>query len=321
MTKIAITGSSGFVGNFLARYFSAQGIPVFGFDLKPLDFQKEYPNFTFVQTDIRDRAAIQAVFERENFTHVIHLAYLMAPQHDRAFEYDVDVNGSKNIFTIANATPSVRQFIHFSSVSIYGGWPDVPLWIDENYPRQPREWYYAINKKEIEDYYFSAPKNFKLVNFRMCTACGNSYWRNDGLVNIITKTPLGLLLDGKPLLVQFIHEADVTLLVELIINDPEIEGVYNLAPDSYAAEKDLSPNFRLFLPFPKFLFKAIISLLWNLRLIPVSPTSVDLTAHSIIMSPAKLQARYDYKFLYTTREAVLDDYYKGDKTKYEYRTK
>jgi len=319
--KIAITGSSGFVGNFLAKHFSSQGVAVFGFDIAPLDFQKDYANFTFVPADIRDRAAIKAVFEKEKFTHVIHLAYLMAPQHNRAFEYDVDVNGSKNIFDIARETASVQQFIHFSSVSIYGGWPDNPLWIDETYPVRPREWYYAINKKEIEEYYFLTAKNFKLVNFRMCTACGNSYWRNDGLVNIITKTPLGLLLDGKPLLVQFIHEADVTNLVELVVGDSEIEGIFNLAPDSYAAEKELSPNFRFFLPFPKFLFKAIISILWNLRLSPVSPTSVDLTAHSIIMSPAKLMKRYNYKFLYTTKEAVLDDYYKGDKTKYDYRAK
>jgi len=321
MIKIAITGSSGFVGNFLAKHFSSQGMAVFGFDLKPLDWQKNYLNFTFVKTDIRDYKTIKEVFVRENFTHVIHLAYLMKPQHNRAFEHDVDVNGSKNIFNISRETPSVRQFIHFSSVSIYGGWPDTPLWIDESYPLRPREWYYAINKKEIEEYYFATAKQFKLVNFRMCTACGNSYFRNDGLVNIIAKSPLGLLLNGRPLLVQFIHEADVTNLVELIINDLEIEGVYNLAPDSYAAEKDLSPNFKIYLPFPKFFFKLIINLLWNLRLIDVSPTSVDLTAHSIVMTPKKLMARYNYKFKYTTHEAFLDDYFKGDKTKYDYSGK
>ncbi len=321
MIKIAITGSSGFVGNFLAKHFSSRGIPVFGFDLSGLDFQKDYPNFTFVRADIRDKAAIEEVFFRENFTHVIHLAYLMKPQHDRKYEYDVDVNGSKNIFNIALETPSVRQFIHFSSVSVYGGWPDTPPWIDENYPLRPREWYYAINKKEIEEYYLSALKHFKLVNFRMCTACGNSYFRPDGLVNLIAKSPLGLLLDGRPLQVQFIHETDVANLAELVVGDPEIEGVYNLSPDSYAAEKDLSPNFKIYLPFPKYIFKLIIRVLWNLHLIDVSPTGVDLTAHSIIMTPAKLMARYNYKFQYTTKEAFLDDFYKGDKTKYEYRKK
>jgi nucleoside-diphosphate-sugar epimerase len=319
--KIAITGSSGFVGNFLAKHFSAQGITVFGFDRNQLNFQKEYQNFTFIQSDIRDHEKIKKVFAAENFTHVIHLAFLMAPQHDKNFEHDVDVNGSKNIFDIARETPSVQQFINFSSASIYGGWPDNPAWIDENYPIRPREWYYAINKKEVEEYYFSAPKNFKLVNFRMCTACGDSYFRNDGLVNIIAKSPLGLLINGQPLQVQFIHETDVINLVELVINDSEIEGIYNLAPDSFAAEKDLSPNFKIYLPMPKFIFKSIIGLLWNLRLIPVSPTSVDLTAHSIILSPKKLMSRCNYKFKYTVKEAFLDDWYKGDKTKYEYQNK
>ena len=59
--KIAITGSSGFVGNFLAKHFSAQGITVFGFDRNQLNFQKEYQNFTFIQSDIRDHEKIKKV--------------------------------------------------------------------------------------------------------------------------------------------------------------------------------------------------------------------------------------------------------------------
>jgi len=306
--KILITGSSGFVGNFLAKYFSAQGISVVGFDLHQLSFQ-DYANFTFINGDVRDKEKINNILQTEEITHVIHLAYLMKPQHDRNFEHAVDVDGSKNIFDAANSSKTVKQFIHFSSASIYGGRRDNPLWLKEDSFLHPGKWVYAQNKKEIEEYYFKNKRaDLKLINFRMCTAAGPSYFRHDGIVDILVKSPFGVLLDGRDTLVQFIHENDVKNLVELVINDPKIEGIFNLAPDSYAATKELAPKPKLFISFPKFLFKLIISALWYLRLSPVSPTSVDLVAHSIVISPEKLMKRYNYKFRYSTKETFFDEY-------------
>ena len=309
--KILITGSNGYVGNFLSEHFSRQGIPVVGLDIASMPRQEAYPNFRFVKCDVRDRPFVQRIFADEQPTHVIHLAYLMDPQHDVGFEKEVDVAGSLNVFCAAHATESVIQFIHFSSASIYGGWPDNPIGITEDQRPRPREWVYAQNKMWVEDFYFRHPKraDFRLVNFRMCTAVGPSYYKKGGVVAVLARSPVGLLLDGHDAEIQFIHEDDVKALVGLVLRDREVEGVFNLAADSHSCQRELNPNPRkIFISLPKRLFRAIVAVLWKLRLSAVSPTSVDLVAHGIVVSPAKLQKRYSYTFLYSTRDAFFDAY-------------
>jgi len=310
--KILITGSNGYVGNFLAEYFCKKGIPVVGVDLDSMVRQRFYPNFRFAKCDVRSHPGLLRIFADEQPTHVIHLAYLMDPQHDRNFEDDVDVNGSLAVFAAARQTESVTQFVHFSSASVYGGWPDNMPWITEEQEPRPRDWVYAQNKVRVEKVYFDSPHpGFKLVNFRMCTAVGPSYYKSGGVVSVLAKSPVGLLLDGKDTDIQFIHEDDVKRLVELVLNDPEIEGVYNLASDTFSNTKEMNPKrWKLFLPLPKALFRWIIAALWRLRLSSVSPTSVNLVAHGIVISPKKLQDRYGYKFLFGTREAFFDAFEK-----------
>lgn len=302
--KLAITGSNGYVGNFLSQYCSDKGISVTGIDIKSSKRQKNYLNFKFTKCDVRNKELLKQIFANEKITHIIHLAYLMEPQHNKKFEDDIDVNGSKAVFTAANETKTTKQFIHFSSTSIYGGWKDNPLWITEEHPAMPRDWVYAQNKKKVEEFYFSYKKrkDLKLVNLRMCTAVGPSYYKKGGVVKTLHSSPIGLFLDGKDTLIQFIYEDDVKQIIDLIITDDDIEGTYNLASDSYATTKQLN-NKKIFINFPKKLFKLIITVLWALRILSVSPTAVNLIAHGIVASPKKLMQRYNYKFLHTTKSA------------------
>jgi len=307
--KIAITGSNGYVGNFLAEYFSGRGIGVVGMDLSSMGRQRDYKNFRFHRCDVRDKGLVSRILEAEKPTHVCHLAYLMDPQHNYGLEYDVDVNGSKSVFDAANAVKSVRQFMHFSSASVYGAFPENRPWISEDQEPTPRDWVYAQNKCIVEQFFSSYPKrdDMKLVNLRMCTVVGPSYYKPGGVVSILAKSPVGLLLDGRDTAVQFIHEDDVKNLVDLVANDKDIEGVYNLASDSYTMARGLCVNpKKRFISFPKSVFRAIISALWHARLSPVSPTSVNLVAHGIVVLPSKLTGRYNYKFLYSTKEAFFD---------------
>ena len=43
-----------------------------------------------------------------------------------------------------------------------------------------------------------------------------------------------------------------------------------------------------------------------MRIISVSPTSVNLVAHGIVISPKKLMKRYSYTFLFSTKGAFFD---------------
>ena len=305
--RIAITGSSGYVGNFLAEYFSKKGIHVVGLANHSIPQQKHLKDFKFVDCDVRNKSLLKETFEKEKITHVIHLAYLMNPQHDKKFEYDVDVNGSKACFDAANEVKSVKQLILFSSASIYGAFKDNKDWTKESSPLRPRDWVYAQYKKIVEAYYRSAKrrKDLRLVIFRMCTAVGPSYYKRGGVVSYLAKSPLLMLINGIDTKLQFIHEDDVKKLVDLVVHDSKVEGIFNLSPDSYCTQRQVGRR-KFFVYVPKFLIYSLVWLFWNLRLSPLSPTAINLTAYGIVMSPEKLMKRYNYHFEYSSAEAFFD---------------
>ena len=84
--KILVTGAAGFIGFHVAKRLLSSGRDVVGLDsvndyydpsLKEarLDvLQRQSNNFTFVKSDLADRAATRSLFEQHRFPAVIHLA-------------------------------------------------------------------------------------------------------------------------------------------------------------------------------------------------------------------------------------------------------
>lgn len=307
--KILITGASGYCGNFLAMHFAKKGIPVIGFDLKPHPVNKEVSNYQFHAVDIRNKKAMGRIIEKEQPTHVIHLAYLMDPHHDKKFEYDVDVMGSRHIFELANQTKSVKQFILMSSASIYGGHKDNKDWLKEDADLRPHDYNYAVYKKAVERYYhkFHKRPDMKLVIFRMCTAVGPSYYKPGGVVSTVAKAPFLINLTDGNGKAQFIHEEDVISLFDKIVHDERVEDTFNLAPDSFTDTKELGQLFsKKVYPIRLFLLKGVFWLLWNLRLAQLTPAMARLMAYGIVIDPKKLMEQYQYTFKYSTQAAFLD---------------
>lgn len=307
--KLLITGSSGYVGNVLAVYFAQNGVDVIGCDLELMDRQKDLSNFKFVQLDVTSKGAASDLIKQEKPTHVIHLAYLMDPQHDAEFERKVDVDGSMNIFYACDQTPSVKQLLLFSSTSAYGGHPDNPVGITEDAPLEPVDYVYGIHKKTVEERYRSEQKrpDLKIPIVRMCTAVGPNYYKKGGVVATFSKAPISMALDDRDTKLQWLHEDDLTALVDLILNDPEIDGTYNLVPDDHTTIKTMAKaHGKKVLNIPMWIFKSIISILWTLRLSSVSPPQVRLIKYGIAASADKLKKRYNYTFKYNSLEAFND---------------
>ena len=83
MQTVLITGGAGFIGSSFIPYFLENNkeldvvnldLLTYAGDLSNLEEVINYSNYTFVEGDICDRALIENLFKKYNFTGVIHFA-------------------------------------------------------------------------------------------------------------------------------------------------------------------------------------------------------------------------------------------------------
>jgi nucleoside-diphosphate-sugar epimerase len=131
--RFLVTGALGCIGAWTASALVGEGVPVVAFDLGDdrhrLELAltpDELAELTFVQGDVCDLAALEAVLDEHGITHVVHLAALQVPfvRADPPRGARVNVVGTTNVFEAAKRH-GVRGLAYASSVAVYA--PDGSL--------------------------------------------------------------------------------------------------------------------------------------------------------------------------------------------------
>jgi UDP-glucuronate 4-epimerase len=159
--KTLVTGAAGFIGCHVAERLLARGEPVVGIDnLNPyydprlkrrrLERLARYPGFEFAELDIAARAGMEALFGRESFDTVIHLAaqagvrYSIENPHVYA---EANLTGFLHVLEGCRSA-RVRHLIYASSSSVYGGSAPVPFSVEDRADRPVS--LYAATKRANE---------------------------------------------------------------------------------------------------------------------------------------------------------------------------
>uniref|UniRef100_UPI00248E2C2F GDP-mannose 4,6-dehydratase n=1 Tax=Phaeobacter italicus TaxID=481446 RepID=UPI00248E2C2F len=111
--KLLVTGGAGFIGSAVVRLAIARGHQVVNVDaltyaacLENVASVADSPDYAFEQVDIRDRPALDTVFERHKPDAVMHLA---AESHvDRSIDgpgdfIETNITGTYNMLEAARA--------------------------------------------------------------------------------------------------------------------------------------------------------------------------------------------------------------------------
>jgi UDP-glucuronate 4-epimerase len=137
-----VTGGTGLAGHHVLRSLIDRGVApehIVAYDLDPrqqnvADIEGE---FTLVEGDITDEAALEAAFDRFDPTRVIHLAALLVYDGWENAEAVIDVNGigTTRVFA-AVATHDIDRCVYASTAGVYGdagdyGGPAVPVGEDD----------------------------------------------------------------------------------------------------------------------------------------------------------------------------------------------
>jgi UDP-glucuronate 4-epimerase len=131
--KTLVTGAAGFIGYHVSERLLAEGRQVLGVDnlnayydpgLKRarLARLRLHSQFDFAAIDIADRAAVEAVFSREDFGNVIHLAAQPGVRHSIEHPHacaEANLTGFLHVLEGCRRS-RVRHLIYASSSSVYG---------------------------------------------------------------------------------------------------------------------------------------------------------------------------------------------------------
>ena len=254
---ILITGSAGFIGFHLSKKLLDQGHQVIGFDnindyydknLKEnrLSILKSYKNFSFYKRDLINKDHLNDLFQKYNFTKVIHLAAQAGVRysisHPKAY-IDSNIHGFFNIIEMCRKY-EIDHLIFASSSSVYG--------LNEKYPfsekdpvDHPVSLYGATKRSnELIAHSYSHLYNLKCTGLRFFTVYG-PWGRPDMALFLFTKAILNKqkinVYNNGEMRRDFTYISDIINGIILILNSSK----------NYDVKSDLNPSvskaqFRIF---------------------------------------------------------------------------
>ncbi len=286
---ILITGAAGYIGSKLAERLSKTHTVV-GLDIREPAVQ----HGKCIVGDIRDSLVHDIIREYE-VTQVVHLASVLQSSKDEQRDYDIDVNGTRNVVEACLAN-KVKQLIVTSSGAAYGYHADSPSWIDEQDPlRGNREIPYSWHKYLVEQYLAEIREKhpeLKQLILRPGTVIGETT-RNQ-ITNLFEKKwVLGIRGSKSPFV--FIWDEDLVAIIEKGVLECS-EGIYNLAGDGALTINEVALRLgKPLINLPAQLIRTALSAGYKLGLSRYAPEQVKFLRYRPVLSNRRLKEEFGYQ--------------------------
>jgi UDP-glucuronate 4-epimerase len=243
--KILVTGAAGFIGSFTSKQLLERGDTVVGLDnfndyydvslkearaalLDPFD------TFRMERINLQDREAMEALFEREKFDKVVHLAAQAGVRYsiENPHSYiESNIVGTLHILEGCRHN-EVEHLVYASSSSVYGANTAMPFSIHQNVDH-PLALYGATKKaNELMAHTYSNLYGLPTTGLRFFTVYG-PWGRPDMALFMFTKN----IIEGKPIDVFNYgkHRRDFTYI------DDIVEGVIRTMDNTATPNEDWDP--------------------------------------------------------------------------------
>jgi UDP-glucose 4-epimerase len=294
LKSILVTGSSGYLGSqTVAALAKRPDLLVIAQDVR--EPNTRIPGVIYEVADIR-APEVDAILARNAPEVVVHLASIVTPgkNSNRAFEYDVDVNGTRNLLQ-ACVKHDVKRIIVSSSGAAYGYYADNPEWIRETDAIRGNEVFaYSCHKRLVEelllDYRHNHPQ-LKQIVFRIGTILGATV--KNQITDLFEKPKL-IAIAGSDSPFVFIHDQDV---IGAILHgiDSAKTGIFNVAGDGkltiFEIAERLGKQCRV---LPAGLIQAGLWVLKKLHLTQYGPEQIDFLRYRPVLLNTRLKEEFGY---------------------------
>ena len=224
--KILVTGAAGFIGFHTAKQLLERGDTVVGLDnfndyydvaLKEARaaILDDFDRFSMVRIDLADRAKMDALFAKEQFDKVVHLAAQAGVRYsiENPHSYiESNIVGTLHVLEGCRHN-KVQHLTYASSSSVYGANTTMPFSIHQNVDH-PLALYGATKKaNELMAHTYSNLYKLPTTGLRFFTVYG-PYGRPDMALFMFTRN----ILEGKPIDVFNYgkHKRDFTYVDDIV---------------------------------------------------------------------------------------------------------
>jgi UDP-glucuronate 4-epimerase len=224
--KVLVTGAAGFIGSSVSRRLLDRGDTVVGFDnlndyydvsLKEARLARltGHANFSFVKMDLENREGVEALFAKEGFDRVVHLAAQAGVRYsiENPHTYvESNIVGTLHILEGCRHN-SVGHLVYASSSSVYGANSSMPFSVHDNVDH-PLSLYAASKKaNELMAHTYSNLFNLPTTGLRFFTVYG-PWGRPDMALFYFTKS----IIEDKPIDVFNYgkHRRDFTYIDDIV---------------------------------------------------------------------------------------------------------
>ena len=306
MSRVLITGGGGYLGSQLVDRLAA--LPdgqrpevIVSHDIREPGMR--LPGVVYAVADIRS-PEMADIIANNRITAVVHLASIVTPGKDssRAFEYDVDVNGTRNVLE-ACVRHGVRRIVVSSSGAAYGYHVDNAPWLTEDMPVRGNEVFaYSHHKRLVEEMLATYRKdhpNLEQVVLRIGTILGPTV-RNQ--ITDMFEKPSLLAIQGSDSPFVFIWDQDVVGIILRAISDGPA-GIYNVAGDGALTIHQIAHRLgKKTRRLPSWLLRGALSILKPLGLTQYGPEQLDFLRYRPVLLNTRLKSVFGYTPTYTSAE-------------------
>ena len=244
--KYAVTGGAGFIGSHLVKKLVEHGNEVIVIDNlntgKKQNIEKISKKIDFFEVDIRNFSAIKDILK--NIDGVFHEAALASVQDSFRIPdefFDVNVNGTENIFKIAKKLGI--KVVYASSSSVYGNPISIP--IKENDDKNPINPYAKTKLEDDELAEKYARNGLKVIGLRYFNVFGSGQSKEyAGVIKLfLERIQQGLppLINGDGLQVRDFVYVDDVVNANMLAMESNVNGeFFNIGTNSVVSVLDLA---------------------------------------------------------------------------------